>query len=156
MNHLAGKYGWLGAPQVSPSSFSHSPNATADEPPSSHQAYVSLKHESDKVIAYERAGLLFVFNFHATSSYTDYRVGVDEPGKYSVVLTSDEKRFGGFDNVGLGGEYLTTPMEWNNRRNFLQASFCGDVADTAELTFDSGLRACKNLPCSRKNRLTDW
>ncbi|KAF8195617.1 glycoside hydrolase family 13 protein [Mycena galopus ATCC 62051] len=98
MNYMAGKYGWLEAPQ----------------------AYVSLKHESDKVIVYERAGLLFAFNFHATNSYTDYRVGVDEPGKYAVVLTSDEKRFGGFDNVGLGGEYLTTPMEWNGRRNFLQ------------------------------------
>ncbi|KAJ7232223.1 glycoside hydrolase family 13 protein [Mycena haematopus] len=98
MNHMAGKYGWLEAPQ----------------------AYVSLKHESDKVIVYERAGLLFVYNFHATNSYTDYRVGVDVPGKYAVVLTSDEKRFGGFDNVGLGGEYLTTPMEWNNRKNFLQ------------------------------------
>ncbi|KAF7355537.1 1,4-alpha-glucan branching enzyme [Mycena sanguinolenta] len=103
-------------------------------------AYVSLKHESDKVIVYERAGLLFVFNFHATNSYTDYRVGVDEPGKYAVELTSDEKRFGGFDNVGLGGEYLTSPMEWNNRRNFLQAS-C--------------LYSCEGLHCSRQSRLSN-
>jgi len=98
MNEMAGKYGWLEAPQ----------------------AYVSLKHESDKVIVYERAGLLFVFNFHPTNSYTDYRVGVEEPGKYAVILTSDEKRFGGFANVSVGGEYLTTPMEWNGRKNFLQ------------------------------------
>jgi len=98
MNHMAEKYGWLEAPQ----------------------AYVSLKNEADKIIVYERAGLLFVFNFHPTNSYTDYRVGVEEPGKYSVVLSSDEKRFGGFDNVSLGGEYLTTPLEWNGRKNFLQ------------------------------------
>ena len=44
------KYGWL-----------HSP-----------QAYVSLKHDGDKVIAFERAGLLWIFNFHPSSSFTDY------------------------------------------------------------------------------------
>ncbi|KAJ7228364.1 1,4-alpha-glucan branching enzyme [Mycena pura] len=98
MNHTAAQYGWLEAPQ----------------------AYVSLKHEGDKVLVYERAGLLFVFNFHTTNSYTDYRVGIEVPGKYTVVLTSDEKRFGGFENAKLGGEYLTTPLEWNNRKNFLQ------------------------------------
>ncbi|SJL02291.1 probable 1,4-alpha-glucan-branching enzyme [Armillaria ostoyae] len=98
MNHADGKYGWLSA----------------------QPAYVSLKHEVDKLIVYERAGLLFVFNFHPTQSFTDYRVGVDEAGEYSVVLTSDEGRFGGFDNVKLGGQYFTTPMEWNNRKNWLQ------------------------------------
>lgn len=33
------------------------------------QAYISLKNESDKVIVFERAGLLWVFNFHPTVSY---------------------------------------------------------------------------------------
>lgn len=103
MNHTEERYGWLAA----------------------DPAYVSLKHEGDKVIVYERAGLLFVFNFHPTNSFSDYRVGVEAPGKYSVILTSDEKRFGGFDNVRLGGEYLTTPMEWNGRKNWLQV--CGLV-----------------------------
>ncbi|KAI0939153.1 alpha-1,4-glucan branching enzyme [Taiwanofungus camphoratus] len=98
MNRLEEQYGWLAA-----------------EP-----AYVSLKHEGDKVLVYERAGLLFVFNFHPTQSFTDYRVGVEEPGEYRVVLTSDEKRFGGFDNVRVGGQYFTTPMEWNGRKNWLQ------------------------------------
>ncbi|KAL6305825.1 glycoside hydrolase superfamily [Sparassis latifolia] len=98
MNHTEEKYGWLAA-----------------EP-----AYVSLKHEVDKVIVFERAGLLFAFNFHSTKSFTDYRVGVEEPGEYHIVLTSDEKRFGGFDNVHLGGQYFTTPLEWNGRKNWLQ------------------------------------
>ncbi|EMD40934.1 glycoside hydrolase family 13 protein [Gelatoporia subvermispora B] len=98
MNHLEDKYGWLAA-----------------EP-----AYVSLKHEVDKVVVYERAGLLFVFNFHPTNSYTDYRVGVEVPGEYTIVLSSDEKRFGGFENVLSGGQYFTTPMEWNGRKNWVQ------------------------------------
>lgn len=48
------------------------------------QAYVSCKHEDDKVICAERAGLIFVFNFHSNKSFTDYRLGVDAPGDYKV------------------------------------------------------------------------
>lgn len=44
MQHLEETYGWLASPQ----------------------AYVSLKNEADKVIVFERAGLLFIFNFHHT------------------------------------------------------------------------------------------
>ncbi|KAG9003353.1 alpha-1,4-glucan branching enzyme [Tulasnella sp. JGI-2019a] len=82
--------------------------------------YVSLKNEADKVIAYERVGLLFIFNFHPTKSYTDYRIGVEQPGEYRAVLCTDEKQFGGFDLVDLKGKYLTTDMPWNERKNFLQ------------------------------------
>ncbi|VCW70790.1 unnamed protein product, partial [Gulo gulo] len=53
MNKLEERCGWLSAPQ----------------------AYVSEKHEANKIIAFERAGLLFIFNFHPSKSYTDYRVG---------------------------------------------------------------------------------
>jgi len=98
MNHLESQYNWLGSPQ----------------------AYVSLKHEVDKVIVFERAGLLFVFNFHPSQSFADYRVGVEEPGEYRVVLSSDEKKFGGFARVDTSGKYFTTPMGWNGRKNWLQ------------------------------------
>ncbi|EJD53798.1 glycoside hydrolase [Auricularia subglabra TFB-10046 SS5] len=98
MQHTEDKYHWLASPP----------------------AYVSLKHEVDKVIVFERAGLLFIFNFHPSQSFVDYRVGVDVPGKYRVVLSSDEKRFGGHDRVGLDSEYFTTPMEWNDRKNWTQ------------------------------------
>ena len=84
----------------------------------SPQAYVSLKHESDKIIVFERAGLLFIFNIHPTESFVDFRVGVDQPGTYGVLLSSDEKRFGGFDRIALDTKHFTTPMEWNGRRNW--------------------------------------
>ena len=100
MNHLEEKYGWLAAPQ----------------------AYVSLKHEVDKVIVYERAGLLFVFNFHPTNSFIDYRIGVDVPGEYRIVLSSDDKQFGGFVNIDTTVTFKTTPLEWNNRKNWVQVS----------------------------------
>lgn len=57
---------------------------------------------------------------HPTNSYTDYRVGVETPGKYRVILNSDEKRFGGHNRIDSSGEYFTTPMEWNGRKNWVQ------------------------------------
>lgn len=53
---------------------------------------MSEKHESNKVIAFERAGLLFIFNFHPYQSYTDYRVGVEIPGKYPFFTVSFVQR----------------------------------------------------------------
>lgn len=72
------------------------------------------------MIVFERAGLLFIFNFHPTKSFADYRVGVEEAGEYGVALSSDEKRFGGFDRIDLKGTYITTDLEWHNRKNFVQ------------------------------------
>lgn len=98
MNHSEEKYGWL-----------HSNNV-----------YVSLKHESDKVIAFERADLLFVFNFHPTKSYTDYKIGVDKSGTYKCVLNSDDSDFGGHNRLDKSVEHFTNPESWANRANWLQ------------------------------------
>lgn len=97
MNYTEGIYNWLSAPQ----------------------AYISLKNESDKVIVFERANCLFLFNFHPTNSYADYRIGSGQAGKYKIALNSDESRFGGHDRVDMNGEYFTTPMAWNGRANWL-------------------------------------
>lgn len=55
MNFAEEKYGWLG-------NFHDS-------------GYVSWKHEDDKVVAFERSGVLFVFNFHSDKSFADYKIG---------------------------------------------------------------------------------
>lgn len=87
MNQLEAKYGWL----------------------HDNQAYISLKNDSDKVIVFERAGLLFVFNFHPTSSFSDYRVGVEQAGTYKIVLSSDDEQFGGHKRVSHDTRFFTTP-----------------------------------------------
>jgi 1,4-alpha-glucan branching enzyme len=51
--------------------------------------------QGDLVIAFERGGLLFVFNFHPSYSYTDYGLAVDA-GKYGSVLCTDATELGGF------------------------------------------------------------
>jgi 1,4-alpha-glucan branching enzyme len=64
--------------------------------------------------------LLWIFNFHPTNSYTDYRVGVEIPGQYQIVLDSDSKGFEGQGRIDSNGKYFTTDFRWNNRANFLQ------------------------------------
>ncbi len=48
-----------------------------------HQ-WISRSDSADKVIVCERGDLVFVFNFHPTKSYTDYRVGCNASGPYKV------------------------------------------------------------------------
>ncbi|KAE8376919.1 pectin lyase fold/virulence factor [Aspergillus bertholletiae] len=92
------KFGWL-----------HSP-----------QAYVSLKNEADKILVFERAGLLWIFNFHPTDSFTDYRVGVEQAGTYRIVLDTDDSTFGGLNRNHKETRFFTTDFSWNGRSNFLQ------------------------------------
>lgn len=83
--------------------------------------FVSLKHEGDKTIVFERGdGLIFIFNFHPTNSYTDYRVGASHAGEYSIVLDTDWKEFEGYERNARGTKFFTEPLAWNDRANFLQ------------------------------------
>lgn len=98
MHRLESRYHWL----------------TADS------GYVSRKDEGDKVIAFERAGLVWVFNFHPTQSFTDYRIGANRPGKYACVLSTDEAAFGGHARVTTGGEYMTSARPHDGRQHSFQ------------------------------------
>eukprot|EP00033_Pygsuia_biforma_P003508 GCRY01003839.1.p1 GENE.GCRY01003839.1~~GCRY01003839.1.p1 ORF type:complete len:778 (-),score=83.50 GCRY01003839.1:94-2403(-) len=62
----------------------------------SPQVYVSLAHETDKTIVFERSNeLLFIFNFNPVKSFANYKVPTQWAGKYQLVANSDEKMFGG-------------------------------------------------------------
>ncbi|CDM29026.1 CAZyme family GH13 [Penicillium roqueforti] len=87
---------------------------------SSPQAYISLKNESDKVLVFERAGLLWIFNFNSKKSFTDYRVGIQVPGTYRIILDTDDTAFGGLGRNVKETRFFTTDMEWNGRANFVQ------------------------------------
>ncbi|KAJ6699299.1 protein 14-ALPHA-GLUCAN-BRANCHING ENZYME 2-1 CHLOROPLASTIC/AMYLOPLASTIC [Salix purpurea] len=86
---------------------------------SEHQ-YISRKNEGDRVIVFERGNLVFVFNFHWTKSYSDYRVGCLKPGKYKIVLDSDDPLFGGFKRLDQDAEYFSKEGWYDDRpRSFL-------------------------------------
>eukprot|EP01114_Cavostelium_apophysatum_P006914 TRINITY_DN1849_c0_g1_i1.p1 TRINITY_DN1849_c0_g1~~TRINITY_DN1849_c0_g1_i1.p1 ORF type:complete len:769 (+),score=190.37 TRINITY_DN1849_c0_g1_i1:110-2416(+) len=97
MNQLEDVYKWLSSPQ----------------------AYVTLKHDGDKVIAFERGNLFWVFNFHSNQSYTDYAIGISHPGKYKIVLNSDTEEFGGHNRITKFDEYFSQPEEQHGMKHRL-------------------------------------
>ncbi len=66
------------------------------ELPEPSYPYRYYDYDPTQVLAFGRGDYLLVFNFSPSTSYTDYAVPVPA-GRYSIVLSTDEGRFGGFD-----------------------------------------------------------
>ena len=64
-----------------------------------------LLQEEDKVLAFRKGSLVFVFNLHPTRSYAGYYLPVKKAGDYSVVFNSDDAAFGGFGRVDENAVY---------------------------------------------------
>ena len=62
-------------------------------------------NEPDKVLAFVRGDLLFVFNFHAMRSYEDYGVLVPPATKWRHLFDTDEVRFGGQGRIAAGQSF---------------------------------------------------
>ncbi len=73
----------------------------------------------DQILAYERGMLLFVFNFNPSHSFTDYGFQVT-PGKYTIVLDTDDKAFGGVGNVDHTVIYYAQRMGGVSGSNWLK------------------------------------
>ncbi|XP_061104606.1 1,4-alpha-glucan-branching enzyme-like [Conger conger] len=95
MNSTEDKYGWL----------------------SSAPGVVTTKHEGDKVIVFERANVVFIFNFHPTVSYKNYRVAVGSPGKYTIKLDSDDLQYGGHGRLEHSTEFFTETVHFKSFPN---------------------------------------
>ena len=70
--------------------------------------YNHMMDEHNKTMVYSHRGLVFVLNWHPTASIPNYELRVPWAGKYEVVFSSDEKRFGGHDRADVTGEHFTT------------------------------------------------
>jgi 1,4-alpha-glucan branching enzyme len=64
------------------------------------------EHLTDQVLAFERAGLILVFNFNPSKSFTDYPIPAPR-GKYTLLLDSDNPCFGGFGRILPSVEHFT-------------------------------------------------
>ncbi len=62
-------------------------------------------HEEQKILIFRRGPLVFVFNWHPSESYRDYRFGVPDPVDYRLILNSDDPWFGGQGRVAGGQVY---------------------------------------------------
>jgi len=63
------------------------------------RAHERWLHNTDKIIAFDRGGYLFVFNFHPTASFTDYGITIYEEGIYNIILNTDSAEFGGHNRI---------------------------------------------------------
>ncbi len=76
-------------------------------------------HSDDKAVAFERAGLIFVFNFHPARSYTDYCFEAPA-GKYQMIFNSDAPEYGGHSRLIPDQFHLTLyDTSTQQKRNLL-------------------------------------
>ena len=64
-------------------------------------ADLMLMKAPEQMLAFYRNGLMFVFNFHFCNSLNNVLIPVHQPGEYTVVLSSDDEKYGGFGNVKM-------------------------------------------------------
>ena len=75
-------------------------------------------HQGDKVMVYEKGDDIYVMNFHPNRSFRGYFIPVTEEGEYKVILSTDEKQFGGQDRVSKTYVYKTEQIP-DGRHGFL-------------------------------------
>lgn len=68
----------------------------------------ACEHCDDKVLAFERAKLLFLFNFHPVKSYTDYAIPAFGR-EYRLILDSDALGFGGHGRLQTNQTFFAQP-----------------------------------------------
>ncbi|WP_075601877.1 alpha-amylase family glycosyl hydrolase [Saccharicrinis aurantiacus] len=93
MDHKDLKFQWLSNFDKAMIDLANKAFSVPDEP-----CYSVMANEVDQVMCYKRGNYYMIFNFSPSNSYTDYGISV-VPGKYNVVLSSDNKKFGGYGNI---------------------------------------------------------
>ncbi len=77
-------------------------------------------HEDQRLLIFRRGPLVFAFNWHATQSYPDYRIGVPAARNYALALNSDAPEFGGHGRVAPAQVYPVQTFPWFNRAQSIQ------------------------------------
>ncbi len=62
---------------------------------------------ANKIMVYERAGLIFVFSFNIHESFYGYEFNVGQTGDFRIILNSDNHIFGGFERIAETIDYPT-------------------------------------------------
>ncbi len=77
-------------------------------------------HEDNKLLAFRRGPMVFLFNWHPHNSYVDYRFGVPDPKDYKLQLNTDDFWFGGHGNVQTGQVYPLQEVPADHRLQSIQ------------------------------------
>ena len=83
---------------------------------------MTLQNDDDKVIVYERGELVYVYNFHANNSYSDYLIGTHWRSDHFILFETDDNEYGGHQRLNDGhGKWLKVMEQgWSNRRHSLK------------------------------------
>jgi 1,4-alpha-glucan branching enzyme len=73
-----------------------------------HDPVLLVSDESEKILAFMRGRLVFIFNFHPSESRVDLPV-MTPPGRYSLVLDTDSLLFGGQGRIAPGQTFDAAP-----------------------------------------------
>ena len=71
--------------------------------------YTQHFEDHNQIISYSRGALTFVYNFSPDKAQKDFYVKVPSPGRYKVVLNTDEGRFGGYERISKSYVYTAEP-----------------------------------------------
>ncbi|MGH4051216.1 MAG: alpha-amylase family glycosyl hydrolase [Clostridium sp.] len=69
--------------------------------------------EEQQLLAFRKGGLVFLFNFNPSVSFSKYELPTNEIGKYKVVFNSDEDMFGGQSRISQ--EYIYNAEELTHK-----------------------------------------
>lgn len=82
------------------------------------EIYLKSDNQDTKILSFYKGDLLFVFNFNPTQSYPCYGIQVDS-GKYKLIFSSDDSKYGGFDRVDKKVSYYSEPNKYNSLQHQL-------------------------------------
>ncbi len=72
--------------------------------------------EREQILVFYRHGFLFAFNFNPDQSMANILIPVHQPGEYTVVLSTDDEKFGGWDRI----EHMTYPTKKFDGVNYVE------------------------------------
>ena len=105
------KFAWLNEYDKEMLKFVKENNIMNAEP-----AWLMNADEEHKTIVFERNNLIFVFNW-GSESIPDYEINVKSTGDYEIVFSSDDKEFGGFENIN---KEVVFPSEARDEQVFMK------------------------------------
>ena len=65
-------------------------------------ARLLLLHQRDHILAFERGGLVFAFNFDPLHSRENYIIPVSQGKDHELLFSTDDEEFGGYGNIAHG------------------------------------------------------
>ena len=76
------------------------------------------EYNENHVLAFVRNSIVFIFNFHPSQSYTDYKIQLN-PGEYEIILDTDDAKFNGFGRIDNSVHHFTIADEHDAGKNYI-------------------------------------